>query len=220
MFSELTELFQAPLSIWEAIIRVGISVMASTIVYILYQIFYGSKHIGAGVNRTFLLGGPAITMIFLIIQTSIPLGLGLLGALSFVRFRTPVKDPSEIGFLLVLIATSIGAATGNLFAIIILLTLIFLILLIQHKVTNRGNFLGRGHLIIAMDKQSFSILDKKVNEYLSSRLKGLTLETMSTIDNRVSLNYQYKKQSNFDWVSFTGELNKIAGQEKLEIFIS
>ena len=45
-----------------------------------------------------------VTVLFLGIQTSIPLSLGLLGALSFVRFRTPVKDPAEIGFLLVLIA--------------------------------------------------------------------------------------------------------------------
>ena len=36
------------------------------------------------------------------------MSLGLLGALSIVRFRTPIKEPEEIGFLMVVIATSLA----------------------------------------------------------------------------------------------------------------
>ena len=64
------------------------SLAASIVVYVFYHYTYGNQ-IGAGVNRTFLLGGPAITTLFIAIQFSLPLSLGLLGALSFVRFRTP-----------------------------------------------------------------------------------------------------------------------------------
>src|SRR4030042_4925902 len=101
------------IGLWASVEAMGVSLMASIVAYLMYQMFYGSRHIGAGVHRTFILGGPAITALFLGIQTSIPLGLGLLGALSFVRFRTPVKDPAELGFLLLLIASSIGAAPSN-----------------------------------------------------------------------------------------------------------
>ena len=90
-----------------------VSLAASVAVWALYVIFYRDWDRGAGVHRTFLLAGPAITVLFIAIQFSLPLSLGLLGALSFVRFRTPVKDPAEIGFLLLLIASSIGAATYN-----------------------------------------------------------------------------------------------------------
>src|SRR4030043_660931 len=106
MLEELTKAFQSKLGLWEALIPIGFSLIAAVIAYFMYQFFYGSRHIGAGVHRTFLIGGPAITALFLGIQTSIPLSLGLLGALSFVRFRTPIKDPAEIGYLLLLIATS------------------------------------------------------------------------------------------------------------------
>ncbi len=85
------------------------SLGASVLTYLLYVLFYGDAQRGAGVHRTFLLGGPAITTLFIAIQFSLPLSLGVLGALSFVRFRTPIKDPAEIGFLLLLIASSIGA---------------------------------------------------------------------------------------------------------------
>ena len=100
MFDELWELInslESPVGLWEAVVAIIFSLLASIVVYLMYQLFYGSRHIGAGVHRTFIIGGPAITALFLGIQVSIPLSLGLLGALSFVRFRTPVKDPAEIG---------------------------------------------------------------------------------------------------------------------------
>jgi hypothetical protein len=207
MLEELTTLLEAPLGVSEAIVRVGFSVIASVVAYLMYQLFYGSRHIGAGVHRTFLIGGPAITMIFLVIQTSIPLGLGLLGALSFVRFRTPIKDPAEIGFLLLLIASSIGMATGNLIPTAVLFVIVFITLGVHHLLSNRVTLFGRGHLMISVDQSSFPALEKKLGTFLKERLHGL------------SLHYQYRRQSRFDWSAFTNELNQLAGTAKVEIFV-
>src|SRR4030043_112602 len=146
---------QSPLEINQIIVGLGFSLVASIIVYLLYQMFYGSRHIGAGVHRTFIIGGPAITALFLGIQVSIPLSLGLLGALSFVRFRTPIKDPAEIGFLLLLIASSVGAATNNFLVTIILFVLVFIVLGVQWLGRNRFNLFGRGNLVISLDQSSF-----------------------------------------------------------------
>lgn len=219
MWEEIVTLFDAPLEIWEAVIRIGLSLVASVAAYFMYQIFYGSKHIGAGVNRTFLIGGPAITMLFLVIQTSIPLGVGLLGALSFVRFRTPIKDPAEIGFLLLLIAASIGAATGNLLAVAILYIIVFLTLAVQRLATNKFTPFGRGHLMVYVDSEAYPGVEKKLTAFLEERLRGLNLETVSTLDNRVGLNYQYRRQSNFNWASFINDLNQLAGPTKVEVFV-
>jgi len=220
MLEEIVELFQAPLGVWEAVVRVGVSLIASTVAYLLYQVFYGSRHIGAGVHRVFLVGGPAITMIFLVIQTSIPLGIGLLGALSFVRFRTPIKDPAEIGFLLLLIASSIGAATGNLMAMVILFVVVALALWLQRLIGDHTGTSGRGHLMISVDQPSFAALQEGLTSFLEERLRDMNLETMSTIDGRVALHYQYRRQSSFDWAGFTSELNRLAGSAKVEVFIS
>jgi len=219
MLEELTNLLEAPLGSWEALIRIGFSLLVSIIAYLLYQTFYGSRHIGAGVHRTFLIGGPAITMIFLVIQTSIPLGVGLLGALSFVRFRTPIKDPAEIGFLLLLIASSIGAATGNMVAVAILFAVVFVALGVQRFVSNRGTLLGRGQLMISVDQASFPAIEKKLTGFLVGRLQGLSLETMSTLDDRVALHYQYRRQPSFNWTAFTRELTELAGPAKVDIFV-
>jgi hypothetical protein len=209
----------SPLSMNKIIVDLGFSILASLVIYLLYQIFYGSRHIGAGVHRTFIIGGPAITALFLGIQVSIPLSLGLLGALSFVRFRTPVKDPAEIGFLLLLIASSIGAATDNFLITIILVAFVFIALTIHWLSRNHFSLFARGQLMLSIDQAGYDALETKLSGFLEEQLPGLRMVTMSVIEDKVSLNYQYRKRARFDWAVFTGELNKIAGKTKVDIFI-
>jgi hypothetical protein len=219
-FAQYLQSLQSPVSVTEGIIAVGFSLLASIITYFMYQFFYGSRHIGAGVHRTFLIGGPAITALFLGIQTSIPLSLGLLGALSFVRFRTPVKDPAEIGFLLLLIASSIGAATSNYLITGLLFAIVFIALGVQWLMRNRVSLSGRGHLLISIDQGSFPSLEKKMVSFLRDKVPGLSMQTMSTMDERVSLHYQYRRQAGFDWTAFTSELGQLAGTARVEVFVS
>lgn len=222
MWEEISSLWQgmqSALGFWEAAIAMGFSMLCSVICYLMYQLFYGSAHIGAGVHRMFLLGGPAITMLFLGIQTSIPLSLGLLGALSFVRFRTPVKDPAEIGFLLVLIASSIGSATGNFMAAVMLFVLVFAALGIRRLARNRVAVGGRGNLMISLAQGDFEGLEERLKTFLEERLRHLRLETMSVVDNRVNLQYQYKRRPAYDWTAFAHELNQATAPARVEVFV-
>ena len=210
---------ESPVGLPEAIVAIGFSLIASVVAYLMYQMFYGSRYIGAGVHRTFIIGGPAITALFLGIQTSIPLSLGLLGALSFVRFRTPVKDPAEIGFLLLLIASSIGAATNNYLVTAVLFVLAFASLSIQWLTRNRFSLFSRGNLMISVDQPSFSGLESRLTSFLNKELRGIRLESMSVVEDRVSLQYQYRRRAGFDWAAFTNDLNQLAGPAKIEIFV-
>jgi hypothetical protein len=219
MFEQIIDLFKSPMGLWEALIPILASLAAAVIVYFMYQLFYASKHIGAGVHRTFIIGGPAITMIFLVIQTSIPLGLGLLGALSFVRFRTPIKDPAEIGFLLLLIASAIGSATGNYTITLLLLVVTFISLGIQWLTRNKITLFNRSHLVIAVDQASFQSMDRKLNTFLKEKLRGVKLETTSVMDGRVSLHYQYRRGANFDGTIFANELSQVVEPATVEVFI-
>jgi hypothetical protein len=220
MLTELLTISEATVTLQDALVPIGFSLLASAVVYLMYQVFYGSSHIGAGVHRFFFIGGPAMTAIFLVIQTSIPLGMGLLGTLSFVRFRTPVKDPAEVGFLLVLIASSIGASTGNYLAVGLLFLVVLLALGGQWLAGKRIPNMGKGHLMVSVDQASFPALEGRLTSFLGQQLNGLSLETMSTLDGRVGLHYQYRRQPGFNGTAFTNELNQRAGVAKVEIFVS
>jgi hypothetical protein len=80
--------------------------------------------------------------------------------------------------------------------------------------------LGKGHLMVSVDQASFPALEERLTSFLGRRLNGLSLETMSTLDDRVGLHYQYRRKPGFNWTAFTNELNQLAGAAKVEIFVS
>ena len=213
------ENLQIPITLNEALIAIGFSLVCSIIVYLMYQIFYGSRNVGAGVHRIFIIGGPAITVLFVAIQVSIPLGLGLLGALAFVRFRTPVKDPAEIGFLLLLVASSICAATSNFLLTGVLFIVVFVALGVQWLAQNRLSRFGKGHLMLAVERLAFPKLQGSLDAFLKENLRGVRLQTMSSMEDRVTLHYQYRSQRDFDWAAFTTALDRLTEPSKIELFI-
>ena len=111
-----------------------VSLASSLAIAYLYTVFYASRATGSQVHRAFPLLGMSITTLFICIQFSLPLSLGLLGALSIVRFRTPIKEPEEVGFVMLVIAVSIAIATFQLLFVAILFVAAVLALAIQRAV--------------------------------------------------------------------------------------
>lgn len=196
------------------------SLAISAVTYLMYSYFYGQTHIGAGVNRTFLLGGPAITTLFIGIQFSLPLSLGLLGALSFVRFRTPVKDPAEIGFLLLLIASSIGAATYN-YGLVLMLYGIAVAALAAQRVGS-GWWPGRGarDIMITLHTDDYGAVERRLLGFLEERLHGLEQQSLSAAPDHVSLQYRFRRSARGElWGEFGHDLNEVVAPIKVEVFV-
>src|SRR5262245_27861452 len=124
------------------IFLMAVSLVGALISSLLYVQFYSSRATGSHVHRAFPLLGLSITAIFSCIQFSLPLSLGLLGALSLVRFRTPIKEPEEIGFIMLVIATSIATATFKLHFV----GIIFVVAIIALLVQTSGRWFGKERL--------------------------------------------------------------------------
>src|ERR687889_290011 len=128
----------AQIGIWPFIFLMATSLASSLLASYLYLQFYSSRATGSQVHRAFPLLGISITAIFVAVQFSLPLSLGLLGALSIVRFRTPIKEPEEIGFIMLVIATSIACATFKLALVGLILGVAIVALLLQTRVRPLG----------------------------------------------------------------------------------
>lgn len=111
-----------------------LSAASSMVLFLLYAVFFERRSTGSDVHRTFPVLGVSITAIFVCLQYSLPMSLGLLGALSIVRFRMPIKEPEEIGFLMALIASSICCATLNFTMLLLVLSLCFGLMLLLRAV--------------------------------------------------------------------------------------
>ena len=128
---------------------ISASLLSAFAISSLYTYFFSRRATGSQVHRAFPLLSIAITVIFITIQFSLPLSLGLLGALSIVRFRTPIKEPEEIGFIMLVIASSLSCATFNIIFTVILAVFAILALIVMEWVTpmTKGNLNG-GMLVV------------------------------------------------------------------------
>ena len=103
----------SPLNISEYIVGIIITILYCLIiryVYITYSESVSNKKILANL---FPLFGVSIFLIVITIKSSIVLSLGLVGALSIIRFRTAIKEPEQIIYFLILTAISISTAAGS-----------------------------------------------------------------------------------------------------------
>jgi hypothetical protein len=87
----------------------------------------------------------ATVLIISIVQSSIALSLGLVGALSIVRFRTPIKEPEELAYLFVAIALGIGIGAGQL--VISLMAAVVIMVVLVLRPGGKGNQRAMGLLV-------------------------------------------------------------------------
>ena len=88
-------------------------------VYIRFSLSYSSK---ISFANTLLIVTISVTSIIAVVKSSLALSLGLVGALSVIRFRTAVKEPFNLGFLLLSICLGISiGANQYLFAFLVIL---------------------------------------------------------------------------------------------------
>lgn len=69
-----------------------------------------------------------VTLIIAIVKSSLALSLGLVGALSIVRFRTPIKEPEELAYIFLAIAIGLGLGAEQTVATVIAAPAILLML--------------------------------------------------------------------------------------------
>ena len=90
-------------------------------------------------SRIFPIYSIAIFGIITVIQSSLALSLGLVGALSIIRFRTAIKEPEQLIYLLMSTGIAIGAAAGQLNVVVISTIVFVIVTIIDRKLSKRKN---------------------------------------------------------------------------------
>lgn len=82
-----------------------------------------------------------VFIVIVVVKSSLALSLGLVGALSIVRFRTPIKEPEELVYLFMAIAIGLGYGAGHLVitTILVTLTLAIIYLWLSNRQVAGGN---------------------------------------------------------------------------------
>lgn len=111
----------------KSIVTLGVAILAGLYIYLLYRVTSKSGFYNRGFNKS-LASLPLITAaILLAMQNNLVIGLGMVGALSIVRFRNAVKDASDLTYLFWSISVGIVIGAG-LYELAILLSLCMTVL--------------------------------------------------------------------------------------------
>ena len=135
------------------------AVLASILAYIYRN--YGSALSNRSVfSKNFMLIALTTMLVITIVKSSLALSLGLVGALSIVRFRSAIKEPEELAYLFLAIAIGLGFGANQILITVLAFALISIIIILYSKL-----FHGKDD-------------DKNINLTVYSKDKGINLETI------------------------------------------
>jgi hypothetical protein len=198
------------IGLWAFILVELVSLTAAFTFSALYSYFFAKRATGSNVHKAFPLLALSITMIFLTIQFSLPLSLGLLGALSIVRFRTPIKEPEEIGFIMLVIASSLSCATFNLVFPVVLAVTAFCALAIMEKLSLINKWkIGGGMLVVRGKKGDNATAQlESLRQEIQRLIPNGSLHSLSIEDEiNMSISFNKSPKLNLDEIVTTMTTN-------------
>lgn len=198
----------------------AISLLASLFISYLYVHFYSNRATGSQVHRAFPLLGISITAIFVTIQFSLPLSLGLLGALSIVRFRTPIKEPEEIGFIMLVISMSIAIATFKLAFVGVIFIVALAALFAQEAGRRFAGGAADGTIVISLAGDGKAADPAAITALLRRRLPRAKLESVSQTERETVVSYNFQGLSDRALAGLQAEISDAAGPSSYNVFFN
>jgi Domain of unknown function (DUF4956) len=220
IFGTLTQGTGPQMSPLAFLMLMAVSLLSSLFIAYLYVHFYSNRATGSQVHRAFPLLGISVTAIFVTIQFSLPLSLGLLGALSIVRFRTPIKEPEEIGFIMLVIAVSIATATFKLAFVGIIFVVALAALFAQAFGRGFSQGASDGTIVISMAANGKSADPTAITTLLRKRVPKAKLESVSQSDREMVVSYNFQGISDQALDGLHAELNAAAGPSTYNVFFN
>ncbi len=173
-------------------------------------IFFVYKKTYAGVMFSQAFGGSLIamtmitTMVILAVTSNVVLSLGMVGALSIVRFRTAIKEPMDIAFLFWAIAGGIVLAAGMIPLAIVGSIIIGVILIVF---CNRKSAQKPFIAVVSCDNGE---TEKKVVDYLKQNADKVSVKSKSAQKGSIELTYEVTlKNNDTDFITKLSEMEGV-----------
>jgi len=221
---QIQQLMRSPgvqVSLPDFILSLALSVVSALVISVLYQLFYENRATGSQIHRSFLLIAPSITALFIAIQFSLPLSLGLIGALTIIRFRTPIKEPEEVGFIMLVIASSIVCATFNYLLLFILLALALAVLLVQRYLPRLfRSKRSDGVLLLTLGGGLSAETQDRLLGILRRKVASGKLQSVSLSDSLTTIHFSFSGLHAEELEGLETSLKEVAPIQKLNIFFN
>lgn len=190
-------------SILDMVLSLALAFGIGIFIFLVYKKTYKGVMYSSSFGVTLIALTMITTLVILAVTSNVVLSLGMVGALSIVRFRTAIKEPLDIAFLFWSIAAGIVLAAGMIPLAIFGSVVIGVILLVF---VNKKSYENPFILVIHCADQN---AENHVAQGLQSMVKTTALKSKTVTDHCIELNYEVRLQSND--TSFVNALSGIPG---------
>ncbi len=165
--------------------------LATAVLAYLLGVFY-ARYGSAVSNRkkfghNFMLLALTTMLIIYIVKSSIALSLGLVGALSIVRFRAAIKEPEELIYLFFTIGIGLGMGANQTVITLLAFVLIMSLLMIRAMVLRKPAIKSPENMFISISTKELSVTD--INDILSKNFSFIELKRMDQFNGQLDVSY-------------------------------
>ena len=191
-------------SVLDIVLALVLSFAIGLFIFLIYKKTYAGVMYSSSFGVTLVALTMITTLVILAATSNVVLSLGMVGALSIVRFRTAIKEPLDIAFLFWAIAAGIVLAAGMIPLAVFGSVLIGVILLIF---ANRKDHTNPYIVVLTCNDHES---ETKAVSYLKEHTKRCTVKSKSAQKGAVELNVQIRlKDDNTDFINALAELSGV-----------
>jgi uncharacterized membrane protein YhiD involved in acid resistance len=212
--------------LWETFIALGLSFA----LMLILAYFYRASHRGLSYSVSFvhsmIILGVTVSVIMLIIGSNIARAFSLVGALSIIRFRNPVKDSRDVSFIF--IALAIGMSVGTGFYLTAIVFTLFACFMVYSLTRFEIGSVSRREVLLKIQVPSGLDYHTAFNELYYRTTQENALLSVETLRDGTDLElvYSLEFKPKLDEAAFLAELRKInqgrkvallTGQESIDV---
>ena len=191
-------------SILDMIVALALAFCIGLFIFMVYKKTYTGVMYSAGFGVTLVAMTMITTLVILAVTSNVVLSLGMVGALSIVRFRTAIKEPLDIAFLFWSIAAGIVLAAGMIpLAIFGSVVIGIMLLVFVNKKSSTHPYI----LVLQCDGHNSEVNAKK---FVEQQANKVVVKSKSAQKGMVELNLEIRlKNDNTDFVNALVEMQGV-----------
>lgn len=175
------------LSTEDILIRMGVSVLFGIMIFLSYRVTHTGSVYSQKFNITLLTLTILTTMVMTVIGNNVALSLGMVGALSIIRFRTSIKDSRDTVYIFWTIIIGICCGVGDFAVAAVGSSAVFLVLLLFGRVRDENRIL----LIVRADRVQSEHIRKLLFTYF---VHAPEAKVQNTTPEKIELIYELSRK--------------------------
>ena len=184
----------------DTVIVLGLAFVLGLFICLIYKKTFNGVMYSSSFGLSLIAMSTITSMIILAVTSNVVLSLGMVGALSIVRFRTAIKEPMDIAFLFWAISIGIVLGAGMIPLAVFGSVFIGIILLVF---ANRNSF-ENPYILIFTASDDYA--EKKAREFVAANVKKMLLKSKTVTASGIELTVEVRlKDASSDFVNLLAE---------------